>query len=208
MYKPYISNRIIENEYEIYKNKLLYTALKNMKPITKTYWVHDEFPMSRMKPFLEIRDRNRINGFINIAQENLKFFSKLQKSKSTYSLEKYMNDFAKNKKYSSNLRKCRNLSVLRLNSTRKPKFAYTNNPFNDKKQLSYYNNYHGSTEKNIKNITTTNFNRQEYNNEYNDYRPKKNRDDKTKVFNPYFSKIFTITNLGECLVEIFSQKIK
>ena len=205
MKKKYISNRIIENEYEIYKNKLLYTALKNMKPITKTYWIHDEYPMSRLKPFLEIRDRNRINGFINIAQENLKFFSKLQKSKSTYNYEKYMNDFEKNKKYSSNIRKCRNLSVLRLNSTRKPKFTYTNNPFSDKKQLSHYNNYHESSEKNIKNTTATNFYYQENNN--NEY-PKKIKINKKKIFDPYYSKIFNIGTLGECFVEIFSQKIK
>lgn len=197
MYKQQISNRIIENEYEIYKNKLLYNSLKNMKPVTKTNWFHNEYPMCRKKPFLAIKDRNRIKGFINIAQENLKFFSKLQKSKSTYNLEKYMNDFERNQKYSNNIRKCRNVSLLRLNSTKKPKYEFINNPFNDKNRLTNNNFY----SKDIKNKTMNNF-----------YYPKINdnlyKNQKNGNFIPYFTKIFTIGLLDECFVEIFSQKIK
>lgn len=195
MYQQQISNRIIENEYEIYKNKLLYNSLKNMKPVTKTNWFQNEYPMCRKKSFLAIKDRNRIKGFINIAQENLKFFSKLQKSKSTYNYEKYINDFEKNQKYSSNIRKCRNVSSLvRINSTKKPKYEFINNPIIDKNNRLTSNNFYP---KNIKNKTMNNF-----------YYPKINENKKNGNFIPYFTKIFTIGLLDECFVEIFSQKIK
>ena len=128
MYKPYVSNRIIDNKYEMYKNKLLYTALKNAKPITRTNWVDNELPIINKKSLLEIKDRTRIKGFINIAQENLKFFNRLNKSKSSYNIRIYNRDYAKNKKYSDNIRKCKKISVPKFNKTYK--HFYNNSGFN------------------------------------------------------------------------------
>ena len=115
MCKPYVLNRIIDNQYEMYKNKLLYTALKNAKPITRTNWVENELPVINKKSILEIKDRTRIKGFITIAQENLKFFNRLNKSKSSYNVRTYNKEYAKNKKYSDNIRKCRKISIPKAN---------------------------------------------------------------------------------------------
>ena len=115
MCKPYVFNRIIDNQYEMYKNKLLYTALKNAKPITRTNWIENELPIINKKSILEIKDRTRIKGFITIAQENLKFFNRLNKSKSSYNVRTYNKDYAKNKKYSDNIRKCRKISIPKMN---------------------------------------------------------------------------------------------
>ena len=123
MCKPYVLNRIIDNQYEMYKNKLLYTALKNAKPITRTNWVENELPIINKKSLLEIKDRTRIKGFINIAQENLKFFNRLNKSKSSYNLRIYNRDYEKNKKYSDNIRKCRKISLPKTNK----KFGFYSN---------------------------------------------------------------------------------
>ena len=127
MCKPYFLNRIIDNQYEMYKNKLLYTALKNAKPITRTNWVENELPIINKKSLLEIKDRTRIKGFINIAQENLKFFNRLNKSKSSYNIRIYNKDYEKNKKYSDNIRKCRKISLPKAN--KKYKF-YSNSGYN------------------------------------------------------------------------------
>ena len=91
--KPYVPNRIIESKYEMYKNKLLYKALKRAKPITRTNWVQSELPIINKKSILEMKDRTRIKGFIDIAQENLKFFNRLQKSKSSYNILNYNHDY-------------------------------------------------------------------------------------------------------------------
>ena len=123
MCKPYVLNRIIDNQYEMYKNKLLYTALKNAKPITRTNWVENELPIINKKSLLEIKDRTRIKGFINIAQENLKFFNRLNKSKSSYNIRTYNKDYEKNKKYSDNIRKCRKISLPKVNK----KYYFHNN---------------------------------------------------------------------------------
>ena len=128
MYKPYVSNRIIDNQYEMYKNKLLYTALKNAKPITRTNWLYNELPIINKKNLLEIKDRTRIKGFINIAQENLKFFNRLNKSKSSYNIKTYKHDYALNKKYSENIRKCKKISMPKYNVTYKN--FYNNSAFN------------------------------------------------------------------------------
>ena len=61
MCKPYVVNRIIDNQYEMYKNKLLYTALKNAKPITRTNWVENELPIINKKSILEIKDNKKID---------------------------------------------------------------------------------------------------------------------------------------------------
>ena len=127
MCKPYVLNRIIDNQYEMYKNKLLYTALKNAKPITRTNWIENELPIINKKSLLEIKDRTRIKGFINIAQENLKFFNRLNKSKSSYNIRTYNRDYEKNKKYSDNIRRCRKISLPKAN--RKYKF-YNNSGYN------------------------------------------------------------------------------
>ena len=82
--KPYVPNRLLENKYEMYKNKLLYTALKNAKPVTRSNWVKSELPIINKKSLLELKDRTRIQSYINIAQENLKFFNRLQKCKLIY----------------------------------------------------------------------------------------------------------------------------
>ena len=119
MCKPYVLNRIIDNQYEMYKNKLLYTALKNAKPITRTNWIENELPIINKKSLLEIKDRTRIKGFINIAQENLKFFNRLNKSKSSYNIKVYNRDYALNKKYSDNIRKCKRISLPKFNKTYK-----------------------------------------------------------------------------------------
>ena len=119
MYKPYVSNRILDNKYEMYKNKLLYKALKNAKPITRTNWIDKELPIINKKSLLEIKDRTRVKGFINIAKENLKFFNRLNKSKSFYNIHIYNRDYAQNKKYSDNIRRCKKLSVPKFNKTYK-----------------------------------------------------------------------------------------
>lgn len=111
MYKPFVTNRIIDNEYEMYKNKLLYTALKNAKPVTKASWHKNELPVIKKKHLLEMKDRSRIKTYLDIAQENLRFFNQLSRSKSSYNLDKQMQDFAKAKKYSNNIRRCKNLSL-------------------------------------------------------------------------------------------------
>ena len=115
MCKPYVVNRIIDNQYEMYKNKLLYTALKNAKPITRTNWVDNELPIINKKSLLEIKDRTRIKGFINIAQENLKFFNRLNKSKSSYNVRGYNKEYEKNKKYSDNIRRCKKITFPKAN---------------------------------------------------------------------------------------------
>ena len=107
----------------MYKNKLLYTALKKAKPITRTNWVENELPIINKKSILEIKDRTRIKGFINIAQENLKFFNRLNKSKSSYNVRTYNRDYEKNKKYSDNIRKCRKISLPKANK----RFNFYNN---------------------------------------------------------------------------------
>ena len=119
MYKPFVTNRIIDNRYEMYKNKLLYTALKNAKPATRTNWVYNELPVINKKSILQIKDRTRIKGYINIAQENLRFFQKLTKSRSTYNLQKYNKDYAQNKKYSDNIRRCKRISMPKINKNYK-----------------------------------------------------------------------------------------
>ena len=119
MYKPYVSNRILDNEYEMYKNKLLYKALKNAKPITRTNWIDKELPIINKKSLLEIKDRIRVKGLINIAKENLKFFDRLNKSKSSYNIHIYNRDYAQNKKYSDNIRRCKKISVPKFNKTYK-----------------------------------------------------------------------------------------
>ena len=129
MYRPY-SNRIIDSKYEMYKNKLLYTALKNAKPLTRTNWIQNELPVINKKSLVEIKDRTRIKGFINIAQENLNFFNKLKKSKSSYNIHKYKHDYALNKKYSDNIRKCKKFFVSKNNKTYKQYFNYNNSAFN------------------------------------------------------------------------------
>ena len=128
MYKPYVSNRIIDNQYEMYKNKLLYQALKNAKPITRTNWVDNELPIINKKSILEIKDRTRVKGFINIAQENLKFFNRLNKSKSSYNIINYNKDYARNKKYSENIRRYKKISVPKYNKTYKN--FYNNSAYN------------------------------------------------------------------------------
>ena len=115
MYKPFVTNRIIDDKSEMYKNKLLYTALKNAKPITRSNWVNNELPVINKKSILQLKDRNRIKGYINIAQENLKFFHRLTKSKSLYPLKKYNHDYEQNKKYSDNIRRCKKISLPKLN---------------------------------------------------------------------------------------------
>ena len=119
MYKPYVPNRILDNKYEMYKNTLLYKALKNAKPITRTNWIDNELPIINKKSLLEIKDRTRVKGFINIAQENLKFFNRLNKSKSSYNMHIYIRDYAQNKKYSDNIRRCKKISVPKFNKTYK-----------------------------------------------------------------------------------------
>ena len=128
MYKPFVTNRIIDNKYEMYKNKLLYTALKNAKPITRSNWVNNELPVINKKSILELKDRNRIKGYINIAQENLKFYHRLTKSKSLYTLKKYNHDYAQNKKYADNIRKCKKISMPKLNNNYKK--LYNNSVLN------------------------------------------------------------------------------
>jgi hypothetical protein len=81
----------------MYKNKLLYTSLKKIKPITRTNWVQSELPIINKKSILEMKDRTRIKGFINIAQENLKFFNRLQKSKSSYNINMINQNYLLNK---------------------------------------------------------------------------------------------------------------
>ena len=119
MYNPYASNRILDNKYEMYKNKLLYKALKNAKPITRTNWIDKELPIINKKSLLEIKDRTRVKEFINIAKENLKFFNRLNKSKSSYNIHIYNRDYAQNKKYSDNIRRCKKISVPKFNKTYK-----------------------------------------------------------------------------------------
>ena len=134
MCRPYVFNRIIDNQYEMYKNKLLYTALKNAKPITRTNWVENELPIINKKSLLEIKDRTRIKGFINIAQENLKFFNRLNKSKSSYNIRTYNKDYEKNKKYSENIRRCKKISLPKGN--KKYKF-YENSAYNNFPMINY-----------------------------------------------------------------------
>ena len=97
MFKSYCQNRILENQFELYKNKVLYTALRNVKPKTKSTWENKCLPIINKRYILEIKDRKRIQGFINIAQENLRFFQRLSKCKSSYKLEQYKYDYDVNK---------------------------------------------------------------------------------------------------------------
>ena len=119
MYKPYVPNRILDNKYEMYKNTLLYKALKNAKPITRTNWIDNELPIINKKSLLEIKDRTRVKGFINIAQENLKFFNRLNKSKSSYNMHIDIRDYTQNKKYLYNILRCKKISVPKFNKTYK-----------------------------------------------------------------------------------------
>ena len=128
--KPYVPNRIIESKYEMYKNKLLYKALKRAKPITRTNWVQSELPIINKKSILEMKDRTRIKGFIDIAQENLKFFNRLQKSKSSYNILNYNHDYILNKKYSDNLRKFKYTSKNKNNKGFRNIFNHNNSALN------------------------------------------------------------------------------
>ncbi len=134
IYKPYVPNRVIDSKYEMYKNKLLYTALKNAKPLTRTNWVVNELPIINKKSILEIKDRTRVKGFINIAQENLKFFNRLKKCKSSYNIDIYKHDYALNKKYSDNIRRCKKISASKNNKTYKYYFNHNNSAFNISKK--------------------------------------------------------------------------
>ena len=75
-----------------------------------------------------MKDRTRVKGFLNIAQENLKFFNRLYKSKSSYNINTYNRDYARNKKYSDNIRRCKKISVPKFNKTYK--HFYNNSAFN------------------------------------------------------------------------------
>lgn len=173
MYKPFVTNRIIDNEYEMYKNKLLYTALKNARPVTKASWHQNELPTIKKNTLLEMKDRNRIKAYLDIAQENLRFFSKLSRSKSSYNLQKQISDFAKNKKYSNNIRRCKNISMPKtlLPSSSSHPYILQNSNKNSfglgctcykprtflKSPMSEMTNFVTNYNKNSKNSTGTNF---------------------------------------------------
>ena len=77
-----------------------------------------------------MKDRTRIKGFINIVQENLKFFNRLQKSKSSYNILNYNHDYMLNKKYSDNLRKFKNTSKNKNNKRFRYIFNHNNSALN------------------------------------------------------------------------------
>ena len=137
--KIYGLNRIIDTKYEMYKNKLLYMGLKNAKPIIRTSWALNKLPSINKKWLLEMKNRARIIQYTNIAQENLKMINRIKKSKSTYDVDKYNRDYALNKKYSNNIRRCKNFSVTKSNTMYKLYLNNNNSAFNFYKKESFSN---------------------------------------------------------------------
>ena len=138
MFKTY-GNRIIDNQIEMYKNKLLFVALTKAKPITNSTWALNKLPSIKKNTLTKLKDRARSKEFINIARENCVFFKKLQKCKTSYSIDKYKNEYIKNKKYSDNIRKCKNVSVSKYNNIYRCYYNNKNLAFNFcKKDFSFH----------------------------------------------------------------------